>query len=195
MGTPSVREVRIRREANSLRLFFRREKGPSHAATLKYHETQFRRGSSNIPYLRIDKENRLLVEEEVLFCRDRRYQSSKSLTRFISKDEINRSTSRETRVISDVAEHRSMDLSPFFYPSKRSFQSSPPLLLLPTGESEKFDLSRDRDGIDTDSPPGNEILGRGWAEKRKNMTWSEIVRRFFPGEKKARGDFCEGGGG
>lgn len=37
-----------------------------------------------------------------------------------------------------------------------TFVSIPPL---PTGESEKFDLSRDRDGIDTDSPPGNEILG------------------------------------
>lgn len=50
------------------------------------------------------------------------------------KDEINRSTSWETRVISDVAE----DLSPFFYPSKRSFQFPSFLLLVESQKNSIF---------------------------------------------------------
>lgn len=150
---------------------------------LKYHETQFRRGSSNIPYLRIDKENRLLAEEEVLFCRDRRYQSSKSLTRFISKDEINRSTSWETRVISDVAEHRSEDLSPFFYPSQRSFQFPPSPL-----ESQKNSIFL---GIGMASTPTARQEMKFWDGGMGRETVNMTRRR---GNKRAKscGDFFRG---
>lgn len=145
--------------ASSLRLFSERERSAP-PPTLKYHETQFRRGSSsNIPYLRIDKENRR-IEEEDSFAETPDGTRAQRVLRGLSRD-------KPVDVLGTVASYQtwpnivpSIFLHPSFTPP-RNLRFNPP-----SAQSLRKIRSFHPGSGWHRHQPGNEILGRGWAEKR-----------------------------